>query len=112
MIKKLLLLSFFFLSVGSIMAQNNDYKGDSKDQTSLAEEVSIYPNPAIDKVQISNDGKNKLKVVVYNILGDPMLDKNITGNDDYLDITRLQAGIYIVSFTDGKRTTTKRLVKN
>ncbi|WP_405250556.1 T9SS type A sorting domain-containing protein [Dokdonia sp. Asnod3-C12] len=112
MIKKLLLLSFFFLSVSTVVAQNNYKKVDNVSQTSLAEVVSIYPNPAIDKVQISNDSDSKLKVEIYNILGDSMLSKSITGNDDYIDITRLQAGIYIVSFTDGKRTTTKRLVKN
>lgn len=112
MIKKILFLSFIFLFAGAVNAQNDDSTSVIAAPVSLAEEISIYPNPAIEKVQISNDSNSPLKVVVYNILGDPMLSKSITGNGNYIDITNLQSGIYIVSFTDGKRTTTKRLVKS
>lgn len=108
MIKKILLLSLLFLSIDAAVAQSDVIAN----QVSLAEQVAMYPNPAVNKIQISNETKNSLNVVVYNILGDAMLSKRISGDNNQIDITSLQAGIYIVSFTDGKRTTTKRLVKN
>ena len=111
MTKKLLFLGLLLLALSNVFAQSSDDKTAVTNHTSLAEEVSLYPNPASEKVQISNESGNALKVVIYNILGDPMITKNIKNNDNYIDVTNLRVGVYIVHFIDGKRTTTKRLVK-
>lgn len=111
MIKKLLIMSCFLLTVTSTLAQEG--YGDFQQETeSFSEQITLYPNPVTEKLIIANDSESNLTVTIYNILGDPMITKNIKLNKSYIDVMSLPVGVYIVSLTDGKRTTTERLVKN
>ncbi len=111
MIKKLLLLVCFLTSVTSAFSQNFE-KNNTSGKYSLSDQISLYPNPAADKVRVSNRSEGNLKATVYNILGDPVLSKVIQKNGEDIDISKLQSGVYIVSLTDEKNIITKRLVKN
>ena len=69
--------------------------------------ISIYPNPISDIVYL--DGNySQLKAVVYDILGKQVMNEPIT---DYIDISQLDKGVYILKLYDGVKVTTQRIVK-
>ncbi len=57
--------------------------------------ISIFPNPATDKLTITSNIEFKFKsVYIYNQLGQEVLHKK--NNDENIDISTLGQGIYIV----------------
>ena len=74
----------------------------------MAQQVSIYPNPATQELHISAPGN--VKVVITSIEGKVMVsDENVTN----LDISGLSAGVYIVMLYDeqGERLHVEKLIK-
>lgn len=70
---------------------------------------SIYPNPVTDIATIETQGKEIKAVTVINTLGQTVF----TGTNDKVDMTQLQAGIYMVKVQfDNNQTATKKMVKN
>ena len=69
---------------------------------------SIYPNPSntgsIRVITAANQNKN---VQIFDMLGKKVIDKNTTAT---VNISALQAGIYIVKVTENNVSATKRLV--
>jgi hypothetical protein len=57
-------------------------------------DVSIYPNPATDKVYI--DYNRPIQVAIYNIAGSLLKSKLISSSSDYISIGDLQPGIYLI----------------
>lgn len=79
-----------------------DYKSDTGLQ------VSVYPNPTTDYVIFS--GADKAEVVIYNALGTIVLrvDDCIAGNP--IDVSKLQAGLYLVRVLTSSGATALRLI--
>lgn len=72
------------------------------------EGFNIYPNPANTEFINITTAKNSLKnVQVFDMLGKQVINKNVTSK---LNISTLQAGIYIVKVTEDKQSATKRLI--
>ena len=70
--------------------------------------VSLYPNPTVDQVQISAD--RILRVEVFNLAGQKMMDNEYNDSHVVLDASRLTAGTYIVTVTTLSGKTTKKVV--
>ena len=72
--------------------------------------ISVYPNPAIDKVSVSIERaiqeEQKSLVMIYDLSGRKMLEKEInivTGKNLYeIDIEFLTAGIYVMKIGEEK----------
>ena len=62
---------------------------------------SVYPNPAIDYLNIS--GQNIESVKVYNMIGRLVLLDTNTTSDLKLDVSSLKNGIYLTVVNDKKR---------
>lgn len=72
-------------------------------------EITIHPNPAKNDLFISNEkGVAINEVIIYNQLGQNVLQPNIKSNK--VDISRLEQGIYIVVLTSNKLKIRKKLV--
>jgi len=115
MIKQLLFIACCMLAVSNLSAQNKDIAFANTSEVSVShksDQVSIFPNPAIDQIKILNRSGLTLKVSIYNILGDQMIVKNVTKKSLDINISELPVGVYIVSFADKNKVTTQRLVKN
>ena len=56
--------------------------------------VNIYPNPATDKVYV--DYNKPIQVAVYNIAGSLVKSKMIQSKSDYISISDLQPGMYLI----------------
>lgn len=69
----------------------------------------IYPNPTSNKLYFSGSTSENLKVSVYDLLGKKIM--NVTQSvKSALDISELQAGVYIIKF-EGLNTTYKFIKK-
>jgi hypothetical protein len=76
--------------------------------TSLRPSVNIYPNPATDKVYV--DFNQPIQVGVYNIAGNLLKSKLIQSKSDYISITDLQPGMYIIR-SQNDNAFAKKLIK-
>ena len=71
-------------------------------------DISIYPNPTSDTVNIDSSS-SQLKVVVFDILGKQVLNKP---NTNSVDVSSLSKGAYFIKVSDGINTSTKKFIKN
>ena len=62
----------------------------------------LYPNPAANVLNIKGDFDSNESVTIYNMLGQTILRKAVTSNDESIDITSLAKGIYNVYFNNAK----------
>ena len=70
--------------------------------------ISISPNPAKDLLNIN--GSNLQKVIILNSSGSKLMEKNIIGSNASVDISTLNAGVYIVKiFTGSGEVTVKKI---
>lgn len=73
--------------------------------------VSIYPNPAINRIYISSNTTID-KILVYNIFGQMMYKSSKSENSTTVDISNYAKGVYLVKvFADGKPKTQKIVKK-
>jgi hypothetical protein len=74
-------------------------------------EVSIYPNPSnsVVNIEVTN---NISQVVVYNYLGQVVIERNVTGAETLqVNVRNYEAGAYLVKFvTKAGETFTKKVV--
>ncbi len=69
--------------------------------------VKLYPNPTSNILNIEV-AANVQNVVIYNVLGQEVMNKQTNGTSVSLDVSGLNAGIYVVKTTiDGNESSTK-----
>lgn len=73
------------------------------------ESLKLYPNPVSDgQLNINSTTTENISVRVFDILGKEVISEELTNNS--LDVSRLNAGLYIVKLTQGNATVTKKLI--
>ncbi len=96
-------------STGNNTKAKDDYiivsLGSGVDDTNPSN-VSFYPNPVTDILKISS--KTEFIVKIRNIQGVQILQSE---NQDEIDLSGLDAGIYIIEIKTGEGTLTKKMVK-
>ncbi len=84
-------------------ASVNDYNKKS---------FSVFPNPtntgSVSIVSASSSNYGKMNVAVYDVLGKQVINKTMTS--EKLNVSALKTGVYIMKITQGKATSTKKLV--
>ena len=70
--------------------------------------ISIYPNPVIDKLFIQGLS-NPTKISVYNILGKEVLSIK---NPNNINVQALPSGMYMIRISDGMHQTNRKFIKN
>lgn len=74
-------------------------------------DFSLYPNPASQgtvNVKIANQGEAQISI--YNILGERVLQKNISNGR--LNVSGLQSGMYLIQVSQDDNSVTKKLIVN
>lgn len=64
----------------------------------------LYPNPVNNVLNVKGDFDSNESVTIYNMLGQAVLRKAITSNDQSIDVSSLAKGIYNVYFNTAKAT--------
>lgn len=95
-----LILFFFTISFG--YAQNSGTKGD-------IDGFKLYPNPVTNgKVFISTTENAKKKVLIFDVLGTQVFQTSIVGKE--LNISDLDAGVYVLRVYENRRVSTRKLI--
>lgn len=78
-------------------------------QDALINMFKVYPNPSnTGFVNIKSNQMGAVQAQVFDMLGKQMIDTAVVG--ERLEVSSLNAGIYIVKLTQNDRTTTKKLI--
>ncbi|SFU32299.1 Por secretion system C-terminal sorting domain-containing protein [Pustulibacterium marinum] len=79
----------------------------------------VYPNPSLDKkvtvlYDVPNAATSENQVAIYNLNGAMVFQKNLTSDAGFyrntLNLSALNSGVYILKFTSGDYTETKKLI--
>jgi hypothetical protein len=72
-------------------------------------EVILHPNPTNSGfVTIKSNQMGAVQAQVFDLLGKEVI--NTTVNNERMDVSNLNAGVYVVKLTQNKNTTTKKLI--
>ena len=109
-----ILYSLVFLVFGLAFNASGQVRGDYEVQPGAFESKSIhiFPNPAGEKLNVSIDdlsGTAQLKV--YNVTGKLMMQQQTNKAVSELNISKLQAGIYMMNIVDGNGVRNVKFVK-
>lgn len=76
--------------------------------------VSIYPNPAINSLFVSVDPAEVSKVVITDMLGRSLISKEVSSTKNEVKVQELNEGMYIVNLVDnsGKVRFSTKFLKN
>ncbi|MBC8511151.1 MAG: Omp28-related outer membrane protein [Cryomorphaceae bacterium] len=72
--------------------------------------VNIYPNPASDKIYISNLKEDNITTKIYDIKGKLVLENKVS-NKEYLNISKLSKGVYQIKFEGSDWNEVSKLIK-
>ena len=76
-------------------------------------EIQIFPNPNNGEFSITiDDFKGYGKIEIYNSMGKIILSKEITIENQVIDLKKENNGIYLVKITNGTKKNIKRIIKN
>jgi hypothetical protein len=71
--------------------------------------LSIYPNPVTNgTLNINSDANAERNVVLFDVLGKQVL--KVTTSNASINVSKLNAGVYIVKITEEGKTATRKLV--
>jgi len=73
--------------------------------------ITIYPNPAKEKIYVNYANKQNLKLQVFNTVGQCVLHYELNNTTKTIVINSLTKGIYILKFTSPNGTLEKKLIK-
>ena len=82
-----------------------------KESYQVSRDLSVFPNPAKDKITIRYASRDNIYMELYNILGTRVKVINHQGPETEVNINDLQNGIYFVRFKDGGQTISKSFSK-
>jgi len=78
------------------------------DNSEPLKEIMVYPNPTHNYIKINIPNNTIFSTDIYNITGQLV---SITSNQDYLNISKLNSGIYFVKIKYNNTVVTKKIVK-
>ncbi len=87
---------------------SNDIDATLATKSNTQINFSLYPNPAKGQVTIQTETTNAVQVEVFDILGKKVIAKKVSNGN--LNISSLNAGLYLVKVTQNGVTSTKKLI--
>jgi hypothetical protein len=93
----------------TVMKYDSVYFGINELQESM---LSVYPNPAIDKMTIEITGNvNGSNLSIRNLNGQELITRQITQPKTTIDVSNLPSGVYFVRLTNDKTVEVGKFVK-
>jgi hypothetical protein len=84
----------------------------SIDEKSLTEAVKVYPNPANDYFEITNDSQNSIAVNIYDLLGNRVIASETSRlKKQSFSLANLNSGVYLVELKSDNQKLVKKLIK-
>jgi len=84
----------------------------SIDENTLLDNISFYPNPVVDNIEIFNDKLFDLEISILDFLGKELLQTNtISQGIQSIDLSNLRSGVYFLQVKNGSSVVVKKFVK-
>lgn len=97
---------------GKLVIAYEIYTGISIEKTGDSDMISVFPNPAFDKLFIQPNGISISKIEIVDLSGKLVFSQSQINQNESLDISELANGIYFVkAYTTNKLLTTKLIKK-
>lgn len=96
------------IPVGQTAAEDRWNLLGTKDQAISS--IKIYPNP-VKNGFVYFSSTQDLDIIVYDILGKQVMIENITPNKDFINVSNLKKGIYLVKIKSENGQSTTKLIK-
>jgi serine protease AprX len=78
----------------------------------LKEQFAIYPNPVKTNINISfPEGESQADFMIYNIIGEQVLNTKISNVNNWVDLSELVSGMYFATVKSNSRTNSFKLIK-
>jgi len=77
----------------------------------LEDNYSIYPNPAVGKVTITNESGAQFSGQLISLTGQVVQSLKGTGKNTVIDVSNLEHGMYILQLNQGNSIVSKQLIK-
>ena len=75
-------------------------------------QFALYPNPVSTQINISfPKNSERAEFALFNILGEKVLQTNVTSLKNSIDVSGLSSGMYIASITSNNKTTSYKIIK-
>ncbi len=75
-------------------------------------QFALYPNPVTTQINISfPKSADRADFVIYNVLGEKILQTEISSLKNSVDLSGLTSGMYIASITSNNKTTSYKIIK-
>ncbi|MFO8053819.1 MAG: T9SS type A sorting domain-containing protein [Bacteroidales bacterium] len=85
-----------------------DWTEDVEEQEAIT--MDIYPNPAIDQINVSLEDHQDASFEIFNLLGEVVKSTQLTSQNTQVDVSGLSHGTYIVRVISGEKTATKKVI--
>lgn len=72
------------------------------------EAISLYPNPAQDLINITN--AKDANIQIFDVLGKAVLSKVAISNNEGIQVSNLQSGVYFIKIAKEGKMTTKKFI--
>jgi hypothetical protein len=73
--------------------------------------ITIFPNPATDKLTINGPENKDLKVSIYDLSGELLLEKELHNNNRNIDMSQLPKGVFIIKVSGEDCLIQRKLIK-
>lgn len=79
-------------------------------QYNTVNELNFYPNP-LKGNKLYIDTNQSLNIEIFNILGKRIISDEVNSNKNYLNLSDLNSGIYLIKISNSNQTITKKLIR-
>lgn len=102
-----------FIENGLSVVSKVEMNATGLNTPSLDSQVRILPNPAKNEftLHLPDGDYTNATIEIFKIDGQPMMNSQIVGKDQNIDISQLPSGVYILQIVIDKEQFTRRLVK-
>lgn len=87
------------------------YEGSSIEKNDISGNISIYPIPVQNKLNIRTTHNSAILVKIYNSTGQLVLNKTLASTYEHIDVNNLASGYYIIQVQTDTDTKTFRVIK-
>ena len=87
------------------------YEGSSIEKNDISGNISIYPIPVQNKLNIRTTHNSAILVKIYNSTGQLVINKTLASTYEYIDVNNLASGYYIIQVQTDTDTKPFRVIK-
>lgn len=68
----------------------------------VKQNVVIFPSPAKNQITIKGEFDANENISIYNLLGQKVIERNSISNEERIDVSKLESGVYTIYFNASK----------